>query len=287
MDFAKVKALLIAVFLGLNLFLGYQWWSLQTAVAVYNQPASDQLANIQRSLAQHGVHLAAIVPTETPTMPMLHVTSDHTSLTSIAAQIWGPHVKVHTKHTASGDLLISNQGHIYRSGAGRLVVSYMPNFATTHATFGQKKVLTSLQKWLSRNGYNFSVYQISSWYTHNENSVGTYMQAYNSYPIFSAVLTVYVEHNHLSGYHQQYLGIVGTVNPRPVSSAVNALLSLVQYMDKARINADNTIQDIRLGYDSGITTKSSWYLAPVWRIGTSLGVFYVNAVTGEVGVGNE
>jgi len=51
------------------------------------------------------------------------------------------------------------------------------------------------------------------------------------------------------------------------------------------MSADNTIQNIRIGYAALLTTPTQWVLAPVWRMQTTRGVFFVNALSGEVGVG--
>ncbi len=275
---------MIAVFLGLNLFLGYQWWLLQKAVAVYSQPLSDQLANVQSELATHGVTLKAPVPENQPVMPQLHVNYSPVSLRGLSSALWPRSVRVQWPGL-SAHVINSPFGSIRITSPGQFMENLNPHFAARQAKFPMKKLSQGLQKYLIKHGYNFASYQQLATYQKGSQTTVIYVQQYNGYPIFSARLTAYLSHGQLQSIRQTSFNVLGAANPRQVSSPISALLSLSQYMDKADLNADNTIQDIRLGYYSSVISDHGWYLAPVWRIDTTLGVFYVNAVTGEVGVG--
>lgn len=284
MDFGKVKTLLIIVFFALNLFLVDQWWTLQNAVGIYQEPYSDQLANVRRSLASHHVLVKAIVPSGEPAvMTLLAASHMHDTFKAVAAsalqlqpsQVISYEVNAHEIRLPSA-VFIETQ-----SGVLQLVFSTYgkPTLSTRFP------ILDQLKRWLALRAYHFGEYKFIRWEYMSGHQIAVFDQQMDGYCMFNAQLKVTLMNGRILGYSQKYISVIPVQQPRSVISAANALLAVSLFMDKAQVNEDNTIRSVVLGYDSPIQLPKVWILTPVWWIQSDLGTFQVNAFTGEVGVG--
>ncbi len=242
MDFTKVKTLLIAVFLCLNVFLFVQWRVLQANVAVYAEPVSDQFANAQSALANSDVHVQAVLPSIVQPLSMVEVRLDRPSFS---------------------------------------VRDNVPVLTTVN---DRKNRISVVRSWVAKHVYNGNAYGFLGWTVMQGEHIAVFTQEVNGYPVFSAPLRVHLKGSRIVGYDQTLVNVRSIKTARPVIGPVSALLSLAQYLQRAKINVPNQVKDVRLGYYSAIVTDVGFYLAPVWRIGTSRGVFFINAFTGEVEV---
>lgn len=287
MDFRRVKAILIVVFLLLNLFLAYQWSSLRSAVLVYAQPASDLLANAQSALASQGVTFAVPAPLGQPVqMPLLRAAFVRVSLAAFAAAAL-PGRAHPVKKRGAAVALVSPAGAVRAGGPGQFAVTFDVRNRAGQVPVTSAHAAQDVKGWLQKHGYDPSAYQLLYMQKFKTSRVVTYAQTYDGYPVFNALLTARVERHLLAAYDQTALSVQPIAPARTVTSVATALLSLSSFMDKAHLKADNTIVSIELGYESRVVSPVEWVLTPVWRIGTVRGVFYINAFTGEVGVGSE
>lgn len=248
MDFGKVKILLIVVFLALNLFLAYQWSILSSSVTTYAEPLADQVANLERMFATHHVTLATALPTSPEELPMLAVSVPNTELS-------GSQVVSVSEQFPKGPTVLKHQGHT--------------------------KVL---EKWLTQQVADFADYELYHSEISHDSGVFEYWQTTNNLPVFSAPLDVMIQAGKVTAVRKSYVLIRYENTPRPVVTAVNALLALSSYMDKVQMDIDNTILGMQLGYQSSKFVNGKGYLAPVWRITSQKGIFYINALSGEVSV---
>jgi regulatory protein YycI of two-component signal transduction system YycFG len=287
LDFRRVKAILIVVFLLLNLFLAYQWSSLRSAVLVYAEPASDQLANVQSALARQGVTFAVSPPLGQPgPMPLLRAKFDRVSPTAFAAAALPGRARP-VKGKKPLVTLASAAGEVRVTGTGRFAVTLNARSRAGRVPVTSAHTAQDVKGWLQKHGYDPSAYQLLYVQNYGTSRVITYAQTYDGYPVFNALLTARVAGHLLAGYDQTALSVQPAMPARTVTGAAAALLSLSSFVDKAHLKADNTVVSIELGYESKIVSPDGWVLTPVWRIGTVRGVFYINAFTGEVGVGRE
>ncbi len=289
MDFRRVKAILLIVFLLLNAFLAVQLWVLHSAISVYAEPQSDQLANAKSALLMDHVRVDAPIPAspEEP-LSMLRVTPSPVSLRAYADIVLPVRSAAPPRLVKGRWQIDTPYGSVRQLERG----SFSVTFAPSHAGLGRIPVrpahfFSDLKRWFSKHGYNFHDYEtLSSWSAHGVHEE-TFVQQYQGYPLFGAHLEIQVKGGWLYGFTQTVLVVRGAQPPRAINTAANALLSLASFLDRAKINVDNTIVGIQLGYGSGITSDTEWYLAPMWRVASRLGIFYINAFTGEVGVGKE
>lgn len=259
MDFTKVKTLLIVVFLCLNVFLFAQWRVLQANVAVYAEPISDQFANVQSALANSNVHVQAVLPSIVQPLSMVEVRLDPIPL---------------SKDQMSAKVLNITPGQI----------SVRDNMPVLTSAIDRKNRISVVRSWIAKHVYNGNTYGFLGWTVVKGERIAVFTQEVNGFPVFSAPLRVYLKGSRIEGYDQTLLSVRSIKAPKPVIGPVSALLSLAQYLQRAKISVPNQVKDVRLGYYSAIVTSVGFYLAPVWRIGTLRGVFFINAYTGEVEV---
>ncbi|PWI57930.1 two-component system regulatory protein YycI [Sulfoacidibacillus thermotolerans] len=285
MDFGKVKTLLIVVFLILNMFLFGQWWTLQTSVGMYQEPYADELANVTRSLAEHHVRLQAIVPNIQPTLSILSVTPPRDPFAIIAAKALQVSVNQVRARGKSGQRVHLPQATFMQTSPTTMQL-YLSPYAQP-VLQSRLPIVDQIKRWVSLRAYHFNEYKFIGWHSLNQGTQAVFQEQFQGNPLILAQLLVDIKYGHIIGYTQTYLNIKGVIDPRPVISAANALLSVSLFMDKAHINEDNTIRDVLLGYSTQVQVHDIGYLTPVWWIETDLGDFVVNAFTGEVGVEND
>lgn len=288
MNFSRVKILFLTIFLALNAFLITQWMDLQSSVSVYAQPVSDQLAHAQSVLAMYHVRLAAEIPVSPTQMGLLRVQRDGTGLVDVAAAMLGVKPAEAQKWRRGATHLDAPGAQYVELGPGAFAVQFRPPVALQRAPFSRPHAATEdWHTWLQKHGYNADNYQELGSFGGDHRETVTYDQTLAGYPVFTTRLTLQIDGGKLTDLSQQSLVLTNAYAARPIINAVSALLSLADFLDKTGVSADNTIQNIRIGYAALLTTPTQWVLAPVWRMQTTRGVFFVNALSGEVGVGSQ
>lgn len=284
MDFWRVKLLLIVVFLCLNVFLAIQWLTLQSSVSVYAEPLSDQLAHAQSVLSLRGVKLAAPIPASPTQMSALLVTYDHSSLVTVGAAVLDVKPAQIVKWQHGPGKIVGPGVSLTLVHPGAFRVLYRPPIFLGRLTAGRAKINASLRDWIAKHDYNGQNYVYLGGAVNKDHAVQQFVQVMNGQPDFSAGISAQLQGGNLQSYEQSGVVQVANEPPRPLMNAVSALLSLADFLDKANLQVDNTIEDIKLGYASLVTSTQEWVITPVWRMRTTRGVFLVNAFSGEVGV---
>lgn len=108
--------------------------------------------------------------------------------------------------------------------------------------------------------------------------VGIFQETAGGLPVFSGVLALKVDGR---GHPVSLLGtwyrVLGRGTPRAILPASDALLAVPA--DRAPL----TVRQVTLGYlAASYRNARRWEAPPVWRLGTSRGVIYVNAYTGRL-----
>lgn len=117
-----------------------------------------------------------------------------------------------------------------------------------------------------------------------------YYKRADNYPVFDAQIVATAISGQLQAYTETYIDhVVNTSSPKPVISALDALDSLANGVDRTDSSSHNEVVKVDLGYarkvqvtEENNTSPSKNYWFPVWRIVTSQGTYFVNAFTGEV-----
>lgn len=275
MNWETTKTWLIVSFLLLDIFLGWQWLQNRNEMLSYTETNADMLANTKTLLADHGLALDATIPTSEPAMSTLKAQFANPKLTQISGKALPSGTKVKI-NTAAGTAA-SSTGNVKLLGPGTWQVIYTPPRSVSSNPKGQ------ILQWVVNGG----VYR----YDHSLTTPGAFVfeQQYDDYPIFDATIDASFDGKSLYSYTQLELNNVSPASDaKPVISALDALDSLADSMDKSSIGGDNRIHSVDLGYAQKLTkalgtnTSSSNYWFPVWRITVGTTVYYVNAFSGEV-----
>lgn len=287
MKWETAKTWLIIAFLFLDCFLGWQVIGRRQAQVAYVEPYSDMLANTRTLLSEHGMSLDATVPQSHAKMSLLTATYANPSLLAIAAASIPKGEKAQLDETAG--TLKTSDGTIQIVDRGRWLVEYQSPFVKGISKPGD----------VLKDVWNAGIYKIdeapppttSLQQDKTNQKQYNFVQVYQTYPIFDASVVATVSDQALSTFQQTSVtGIKPVGDAKPTINALDALDSLASSIDKTLTAPDDRILQIELGYahkPTGQSTPSSSltnvnYWSPVWRITTSLAVYYVNAYTGEV-----
>ncbi len=285
MNWEMAKNWLIIAFFLLDLILGWQVYESRKELRSYVESYSDQVANTKTLLAEHGFSLKASVPTAHPDMSFLRADFTTPSLSSLAKAAF-PNSKVYAVNSA--EAAQSEQGVLKVVDKGQWTATYriLPEVAPEDPAT------------ISKYFWNGDGYILDDRKPIRDDKDGhgdrvNFVMHVDSFPIFDATATAVVKDRHLLEYSQVFLGnIAPSGDTKPTITALDALNSLANSVDKSMLRPDNRIIDIKLGYyhkipnaagqSSGMPATTYWF--PVWRIVTEQRVFYVNAFTGEVDI---
>ncbi|MCF8565675.1 two-component system regulatory protein YycI [Alicyclobacillus tolerans] len=275
MNWETAKTWLIAAFFILDLVLGWQLYQGRQEIIGYTESYSDLLANTKTLLAEHGFSLDAAVPTTHPDMPSLHADPSAPDLKSLAHDVF-PQAKSVTVDPTT-QVASTASGKVKYLGSGQWQVSF--NKPVRIAGSSLSPVMSTI--W---HGTDYVSDPVLS-----QSDSMAFLQAYNGYPIFDAPLWVDVSGNNVMGYTQSAIANISPVGQaKPIISALDALDSLANVVDKSTSSTDNRILRVDLGYarkaaaNPSPNAAASTYWFPVWRVVTTGQVYFVNALTGEV-----
>ncbi|MFD2170566.1 two-component system regulatory protein YycI [Tumebacillus lipolyticus] len=291
MDWSRAKTYLIVAFLLLDLLLGYQYYSSQQEALGYVQSFSTQLDELKEVLRERRMILMTEVPKETPVMYFLAAGHPQEPLPDIADRILHNEKLVEDDRSKGTMKFNSYEGEFEVTSAGYFKLQYRPALKI-ESDLGVKRGQYILQL-ISPSVWNGSLYKedIAINNLSQEGTTLRYLQSYQRYPIFSAVLEVNLNSSGVTSYNQKAMEI-GEEEERGqrVISAIGAIRTVAEKHDPAQLPDPKkfvTIHDVKLGYYSqNYAGADEWYLAPMWRIVTDYKVFYVNALTGQVEAGS-
>lgn len=274
-NWENAKSWLIVAFLVLNMVLGWQLYQSRQEMLGYVEPYADLLANTKTLLAEHNFSLDTQVPQSHPDLPSLHATQVNLPLKDLANAVFPGAKRIHVDESLG--LAITGQGRIKLNGDGSWQVTYQNPAGLTN-----QHIQDLLQN--SWHGQNYEPDTATS-----QNGLLVYLQNYDNYPVFDAAILIQTTSDQILGYTQSGItNITPTGDAKPIISALDALDSLANSVDKSSQYADNRILKIDLGYarksgsspSSSSTSSSYWF--PVWRVVTVNQLYYINALTGEV-----
>lgn len=274
MNWETTKTWLIAVFLVLDLVLGWQFLESHQESQSYTESRADIIANTKTLLAQQNFTLKAAIPDEQPSLASIQAAPSNTPLKSLGQAAF-PNSKAVTVNEHLGTAAAS---------AGKLQLNQK---GTWTVTFRAPQKADTTQDALNLI-WKGSLYQLDSSLTDGQKT-WIFEQTYQGLPMFNASLVVDRSNKGIEDYQQSLYGTPKPVgSPKPIISALDALNSLANTVDKSAERQDNVIEDIDLGYalkspgSAATSAISTNYWFPVWRIVTINNTYYVNAFTGEI-----
>jgi regulatory protein YycI of two-component signal transduction system YycFG len=278
------KNWLIVVFLVLDLILGWQVYQSRTELVGYVESYSDILANTKTILAEHGLSLEATPPPQHPDMPFLHAEYAQPNLTDLSQSAF----------SKGESFSIDSDAGIVRTATGMLRWMAPGIWVTKYdvpPTLPSNNPADFLGRVWQGSNYVYDTSQASNPGFGQSKTTYTYLQKYNNYVVFDSTLNVDVSNGKLLGYDQIALTkLYAAGDAKPTISALDALNSLANSVDKSVQRKDNKILNIALGYihknqqnpSSSVPLSAPNYWFPAWRVTTTDLTYYINAFTGEV-----
>lgn len=285
MNISKAKTVLIAVFLGLNIFLIYhlflpEWGGARDAFT------RDEFRRMENKLTENNYEVCISIPEEMMSSSFLTVRPLKADAEKIRKQFFKAErvnrIISDDKITFEGDgetLEISNNG-FYRYLLTK--DNTMKDNLTEEIT--PAEAVEIVEDFLIRRGIDFKNLKPDIMHGDPAQSCKmSYYQLFSWIPLFSGHLTVTVEKGKVREVESCLLEIVGQEKRRemevlPVTMAIMRLIEEIGPAYRKR-----TITDIDLGFYSQEYNAEQWEVPPVWRIiidGTD--IYYVNAFTGYI-----
>lgn len=289
MDWSRAKTYLIITFLVLDLMLGYQYLTTKQQAQGYVQSYASQLQEVRELLRMHGMILVTEVPRETPEMSFLQVSRPKQEVEEILGQT------LHNVHLIENDQsretmkFQADEGAFNVTGDGYFSMRLEPTLPVE--TGNSSKLSLHVMQKLGPLVWKSNLYREDMTVpTGSERMVVRFLQSYDKYPIFSALLEVHLQNSEIILYNQKALEVgKPQEHSQRVLSATAALKSITEIGDSntgtntTQQKEMRVIRDIKLGYYSpNYADADVWYLVPVWRIVTDQRSYYVNAFTGQV-----
>ncbi|TCP52549.1 regulatory protein YycI of two-component signal transduction system YycFG [Tumebacillus sp. BK434] len=288
MDWSKAKTYLILTFLLLDLVLGYQYYTSQQEALGYVQSFDTQLDELKEVLHERKMMLVTDVPKETPVMNFIQVGHPKEPIQQIAERMLQEDRLIENDQSKGTMKFRSLEGEFEVTPDGFFRLRFEPGLMKADRDLGTKRGQYALQR-IAPYVWHGAMYKEDV--AVNNFAKGTttlrYLQSYERYPIFSAVLEINLQDAEIISYNQKALE-VGEQEERGqrVISAIGAIRTVAETQDPAEVadpSGITTIHDVKLGYYSqNYVGADVWYLAPMWRIVTDHKVFYVNALTGQL-----
>lgn len=287
MNWEVAKNWLLAAFLLLDLFLGWQVYESRREMLGYVASASDRLANTKTILSEHGFILDTTVPSEHPNMAFVRAEFASVSLADLGRAAF-PESKALQIDEQAG-MVRCAQGEIHTLGQGQWQVNY-----ATPVPFSDQGLSGLPGVWQAGQ------YQPDTGRTPTNpagkaggpaNGIRMFAQTAAGFPVFDAEVQVDVAAGRATGFTQTALtGIAPVGDAKPTISAMDALDSLASAVDKSSNGTDNKILSVTLGYVHKVTKSPAGaqempapnYWFPAWRVVTTRQTYYINAFTGEV-----
>jgi len=280
MNWQSAKTWLIVAFFFLDSLLGWQLYAGHQESLNYTESYTDFLANTKTILADHDFSLATTVPMNNPNLSTFKADMAVVSLANLSSAAFGTDVLQHVY--PSVEEVVTTAGTLKIMAAGTWKVQFTP------AIFMSKKSENDLSSLL----WKTSEYQLDAPQT-NTTQVA-FVMTYNSMPIFDVDAVFTLDRQSIIGYTQEKITNIHDVgDAKPTITALEALNSLANSIDKPIEHTDNRILGITLGYvqkpadSSAESNTSNQYWFPVWRVVASHQTYYINAFTGEVNLSSQ
>lgn len=284
MDWNRAKTYLILTFLMLDLMLGYQYFSAKQQAQGYVQSFAAQSQEVRELLREHRMILQAEVPKDTPEMSFVQVSRPKTAIHEIVTKTLHDAQLIENDKSRETMKFRSREGEFGVTGDGYFTMKLQPPI---QMDTGNSRLGFYVMQRMSQLIWQSGLYREDMTVPAGKDStVVRYLQSYDKYPIFSAMLEIHLQNSQIVLYNQKALQVgAKQEHSQRVLSALSALKSITEMGDHGpgTQTAMTVIRDIQLGYYSpNYADADVWYLVPVWRIVTDQRSYYVNAFTGQV-----
>ncbi len=293
MDWPRAKTILIACFVVLNVVLAYNLYLEPILAGSSDNIRSDRFDSIMNVLRQNGVSIDVAVPRNTPRRAFYRVALHPFSAEDIFALrngLLGPDAAMASLSAVPDennpaefvlgyeDMTVASLGYLsYYNRSLFLADSGEGSGNDAARTLADSFLLA---RFPNHNHYAFDsvVYIAGMGYRVH------YVQVHESTPMFPGHLMVLVRDESVVALWQLRLQVMSREGQaKRIVSAAEALLSVLSHRLTVGEPGAVAVQQIDLGYFSRVyDTVESWQTAPVWRVRTDHGDYFVNAHSGII-----
>lgn len=291
MDWPRVKNILIVSFLILNLVLAFRLY-LQPNLAFSAERLSEEsLDAIVHVLEQNGVTIGVALPRTLGRIPAKKIrVQAYTAaeVTRMSTQVLGPAAE----QTSPNAFPLEDQPVSFVSGFEELVITsrgfvtyYDRGLTPANTVISEEEAQAIADKFMREklgNPADFVADGIN--YIEPMGYRVDYVQKHKDSLMFPGYIMMIVKPSGVAAMWLCRLEIGSQrFSGKDILSSQEALLNLLSY----RLNSGETSQmevlKVDLGYHGGIhDSDQAWDAVPVWRIYTSVGDFFVNALSGII-----
>ena len=284
MRWDQAKAVMIAVFVLLDAFLGLRLYARQ-ATAVAPVPAASLIALGNVNVAASDVRVEGVLPTAPPSLPTLTIALQHPDAAAIALHLLGSDFQVESQGSImtyagrKGTVQYANGALLFQRapGQGAAAAGALPSVGRAQFladNFVRAMALAPANLVFDRIAYSQSE---SAWDV-------AYYQRYQGQPVFNGRCHVMVDGRGVLSASCLWASVAGPgQSPRPILSPAEALQRLADAQG-ATAAAPLLVDGVVLGYvASTYPANAAWPTVPVWRVELADGsLYYVNAYTGTL-----
>jgi regulatory protein YycI of two-component signal transduction system YycFG len=291
MDWPRAKTILIVCFLALNLFISYDLYIQPVFRGISDSLSPDRFDSIMNVLNQNGMDIQMQLPRSTPLKAFIRVAVNPYSegeIIILRDRVLGP-----TASRISENALPTEESAVnYLLGAEELVVTSLGYVSYyNRALFAMDGAVTSDEARQMADQFLQEKLGAPQDFTYDStsfvDSMGMkveYVQIHEEFHIFPARIVVMVNPSGVVAAWVYRLRVTSVdANQKPIQSAAEALLNLLSHRFTVGAKEALTVYEMELGYYSRLyDTLDPWPAAPVWRVRTNAGDFFVNAHSGVV-----
>ena len=293
MDWPRAKTMLIVCFLVLNLVLAFNLYIEPILTGDADNISPERFESIINVLRQNNVEIEVAVPRNAPRLPFYRVAllpytveeiftlrngllGPDAAMTSVSAV---PRENDPSSFVAeSEDIVVTALGYFSYYNRGLFLSEASPDMEAEEARDIAAAFL--LSRFGTIDSYSFD----NARFIEGMGYRVEYVQIHDDTPIYPGHIMVLVKPEGVVSIWQLRLNVLSAGGQdKRVVSAADALLSMLSHRLTIGETGAMTVREIQLGYYSRVyDTFESWQAAPVWRIRTDRGDYFVNAHSGII-----
>lgn len=285
MDWAKAKTILIAVFLAINIFLGYIIIG-QNAGNVSNVD-SERVEQAIGYLAKKGIAVKGQVPKKKIALPSITVRHKLFKEEEVEGSMFAPGEK--PVRTIEGSLVKLKGKTVEVSIRNNRELYYINTGIKPASDIDERECSKKIEEFLGRLGMKKDT-RISRIDDLEGYKRFTYVQSFKETPIYNSKMEFYVNNDGVQRAEISWFETIKQVgrNTEVISPAV-ALLYLPEH-NKKSTEPGREVSDIQQGYYFGtgasnqvdVSVVEEGTAFPVWKITTDRDIIYINAYNEKV-----
>lgn len=279
MDWARVKTILIIVFLIVNAFLVAKIMEKSSAT----QLKSDEIIEVEKLLQQNNIKLQTEIPSKMPAMPRIKVINraadgDVIANKIIGMNLWNKKVETNGEVTYSAE---ARHLKVYKNGQIEYVVTENPDKLKllTNKEAAENRIYDLLAAYYPLDSYRLELTDATT------NGYHVKLCSYNkTYEVFNNAVEASIDFtSQRITIKQGIIDFEGYNGKAKKVSVVDALVELIRHID---IKNQISIKKISLGYYADVNKNNEIIkygeADPAWKIETDKGDYIFDGYSGNL-----